>query len=160
MGTISQPEVSKNTDSQCCRYAFRGKQSMRAAGFLAMVLLILLTGAAQEPNFDAAGYPEIQFGAETYKDPNSGIIFYVESDARHVSAISQTGKLLWTRDPFNDAHLVLYRTKHPQIAQIGPGPKAVWVKGNPREFVYLEFNSSQFGLLRIRDGEFFFGGQN
>jgi len=133
---------------------------MKTAGLLALVLSILLTGGAQEPTVDKAGYPEVQYGAQAYKDLHSGIILYVESDARHVCAISRTGKLLWTREPFKDAHLEIYRTKHPQIAQIGPGPKAVWVKGNPRDFVYLNFNSSQFGLLRITDGEFFFGGQN
>jgi hypothetical protein len=133
---------------------------MRTAGVLTLVLSIPFLGAAQEPNVDAAGCPEVQYGARTYTDPHSGIIFYVESDARHVSAISRDGKLLWTRDPFKDAHLELYRTKHPQIAKIGPGPKAVWVKGNPRDFIYIDFNSSQFGLLRISDGQFFFGGQN
>ena len=133
---------------------------MRAAGMLSLVLFILLTGAAQEQNIDADGYPEVQYGAKAYKDRHSGIILYVESDARHVSAISQTGKLLWTRDSFKDAHLELYRTKHPQIASIGPGSKNIWVKGDPHDFVDLSFNSSQFGLLRISDGEFFFGGQN
>jgi hypothetical protein len=133
---------------------------MRKAGLLTIFLSILLAAGAQEQSIDRAGYPEVQYGAQAYKDPQSGIILYVESDARHVSAISRTGKLLWTRDPFTDAHLELYRTKHPQIAHIGPKPKAVWVKGDPRDFVNLAFNSSQFGLLRITDGEFFFGGQN
>jgi len=133
---------------------------MRTIGALALILSTLLLGAAQEPNVDAAGYPEVQYGAQAYKDPHSGIILYVESDARHLSAISPTGKLIWTRDPFKDAHLEFYRTKHPQIAQIGPGPNGASVKGNPRGFVYLEFNSSQFGRLRISDGEFFIEGQN
>lgn len=133
---------------------------MRTAGVLTLVLSILFFGAAQAPNSDATGYPEVQYGAQTYKDTHSGIIFYVESDARHVSAISRTGQLLWTRDPFSDAHLKLYRTKHPQIAHIGPGPKRIWVQGNSRDFVYVSFNSSQFGLLRMNDGEFFFGGEN
>jgi hypothetical protein len=133
---------------------------MRTAGLLTLVLSILFLGAAQEPIIDATGYPVVRYGAQTYKDPHSGIILYVESDARHVSAISRTGKLLWTRDPFKDAKLELYRTKYPQIAHIGPEAKSVWVQGNPRDFVNLGFNSSQFGLLRISDGEFFFGGQN
>jgi hypothetical protein len=133
---------------------------MRTAGLLGIVLTVLLVGTAQEPNVDRAGFPEAQYGAQAYRDPHSGIILYVESDARHVSALSPAGKLLWTRDPFKDAHLEFYRTKHPQIASIGPGPKAVWVKGKPRDFVYLNFNSSQFGLLRLSDGEFFLGGQN
>jgi len=94
---------------------------MKTAGLLALVLSILLTGGAQEPTVDKAGYPEVQYGAQAYKDLHSGIILYVESDARHVCAISRTGKLLWTREPFKDAHLEIYRTKHPQIAQLGRG---------------------------------------
>ena len=41
----------------------------------------------------------------TFRDADSGIVFYVESDGRHVSAISPEGKILWSRDPFLDAHL-------------------------------------------------------
>ncbi len=89
---------------------------MRTVGLLTLVLSITFIGVAQQPCQDAAGYPEVQYGAQTYRDPHSGIIFYVESDARHISAISRTGKLLWTRDPFKDAHLDLYHTKCPQIA--------------------------------------------
>jgi hypothetical protein len=133
---------------------------MRTAGLLTLILSIAFIGAAQEQSADKAEYPEVQYGAQTYRDPLSGIILYVESDARHISAISRTGKLLWTRDPFNDTHLEFYRTKHPQIADIGPGPKRIWIKGNPRDFVQLTYNSSQFGLLRISDGKFFIMGQN
>jgi hypothetical protein len=137
------------------------EQKKKAVVFLVLVLSVMSFGSAQEQSFDAAGYPEVQYGAQSYRDVHSGLILYVESDARHVSAISPTGKLLWTRDPFNDAHLQLYRTKHPQIAHLGPGPKAViGIRGKPRDFVYLEFNSSQFGLLRLSDGEFIFQGEN
>src|SRR4051812_12323564 len=44
----------------------------------------------------------------TFKDADSGIVFYVESDGRHVSAISPDGKILWSRDPFLDSHLAHY----------------------------------------------------
>jgi hypothetical protein len=133
---------------------------MRTISLLALILSIQFLGVAQESNVDAAGSPEAHYGAQAYRDPHSGIILYVESDARRVSAISSAGKLLWTRDPFKDAHLEFYRTKQPQIAQIGPGSNGVAIKGIPRGFVYLEFNSSQFGRLRISDGEFFLEGQN
>jgi hypothetical protein len=120
------------TDSglKSCACMIADKQTMRTVGLLTAVLLILLTGATQERNFDADGNPEVQFGAQVYKDQHSGIILYVESDARHISAISRAGKLLWTRDPFKDAHLEFYRTKHPQVADLGPAPKRVWIKGN------------------------------
>jgi hypothetical protein len=134
---------------------------MRTVGLLALVVSITFILAAQEPSVDKAGFPEVQYGAQTYRDPHSGIIFYVESDARHIPAISRTGKLLWTRDPFNDAHLEVYGTKHPQIAHIGPEPTViVRGQGNPRDFVQLAYNSSQFGLLRKSDGKFIFEEQN
>jgi hypothetical protein len=93
-----------------------------------------------------------------YKDPNSGTLLYVETDGRHVVAISGDGKLLWNRDPFKDAHLAFYRTEKPKIVYIGPVSKSDhpdWDK-----FVAIAFNSSQHGLLKVSDGEFRFRGQD
>ncbi len=132
---------------------------MRMAALFALVLSIALSSAAQEQGKNTESN-EVQYGAQAYRDAHTGIIIYVESDARHVSAISPTGKLLWTRDPFKDAHLQLYRTKHPQIARIVRGPNVIWIPGKPHDFVSLVFNSSQFGLLRLSDGEFFIGGED
>lgn len=91
-------------------------------------------------------------GPQVYRDPHTGTLLYVESDGRHVAAISNDGKLLWNRDPFKDGRFELYRTKTPQIVYIGPIKK---LEGERREkFVGIRFNSSQFGVLRISDGEF------
>src|SRR5271170_836020 len=56
----------------------------------------------------------------TYRDPDSGIAFYVESDGRHLAAIDANGKLLWVRNPFLDRNLCPYRSAHPYISWIGP----------------------------------------
>lgn len=85
-----------------------------------------------------------------YRDADSGIVFYVESDGRHVSAISPEGKLLWSRDPFAEAHLAFYRTRAPRIVFIGR------YKGN----LAISFNSTQSGNLDIKTGDFTFTGQN
>ena len=86
----------------------------------------------------------------TYKDAESGIVFYVESDGRHVSAISPAGQILWSRDPFADAHLPFYRTHTPRIVFIGR-----W-----RGSVAISFDSTQSGDLDIKTGNFTFTGQN
>ena len=55
-----------------------------------------------------------------YRDPESGTVFYVESDGRHVAAIDRNGKLLWVRNPFVEGGLCPYRSAHPYIYWIGP----------------------------------------
>ena len=100
-------------------------------------------------------------GPQSYRDSGTGTTFYVESDGLHVAAISKEGKILWVRDPFHDAKLSDYRTHKPQIAFIGKG--SWWVNGVRRRDVpaiSIGFNSSQFGVMKMSDGEFQFQGQN
>jgi len=101
-------------------------------------------------------------GPLVYKDPDSGTVLYVESDGRHVASITRDGTLLWNRDPFKDEKLPLYRTNTPQIVYIGPvkSKSVAPALGEPKEYVWIAFNSSQFGVLRIRDGYFEWLGQD
>jgi hypothetical protein len=98
-------------------------------------------------------------GPQAYKDKDSGIIFYVESDGRHVAAISDEGKILWNRDPFVEGKLEAYRVQKPQIVFIGK-PNESTAKHHPGKFVAISFNSSQFGLLDFEKGDFTFEGQD
>ena|SRR2546423_7515165 len=129
---------------------------MRVAHWLLISLFMLCCGAAQERSTYSGRYLTDFRGPQVYKDPTSGMLLYVETDGRHVAAISCAGKLLWNRDPFTDAHLPFYRTEKPQIVSIGPDPTG----GEPGKFVALTFNSSQFGIMRTSDGEFRFRGQD
>jgi len=105
----------------------------------------------------------------TYKDADTGIIFCVESDGRHVTAISPDGKILWSKDPFADAHLEHYRTDTPRIVLLDEVDKSdephQWIvramaqKGISK-FICISFNSSQSGCLDFRTGDFTFLGQN
>jgi hypothetical protein len=119
----------------------------------------------------------------TYRDAQSGVIFYVESDGRHVAALDQRGKLLWVRNPFVDSNMCPYRSAHPFIISLEDA-RGGWqtpdynasirdmiidaikrgTKATPPEkaarFVFLRFNSSQMGYLNIGTGDFFFAGQN
>src|SRR5580700_11585991 len=106
--------------------------------FLSMVGL----GAAQEQAYIGRFLTDFP-GPQVCKDPTTGTLLYVESDGRHVTAISCDGKLLWSKDPFKDAHLPFYRTEKPQIVYIGPAPKGVRPPGEEsNKFVSIAFNSS------------------
>ena len=100
-------------------------------------------------------------GPQSYRDSATGITFYVESDGLHVAAISKEGKIIWVRDPFHDAKLSDYRTHNPQIVSISNGS---WVVDGVRRrdvpAILIRFNSSQFGVMKMSDGEFQIYGQD
>jgi hypothetical protein len=133
---------------------------IRPTPWLAIFLSILYVGAAQQKTYTARYLTDFP-GPQVYKDPASGTLLYIEGDGRHVAAISQDGKLLWNRDPHNDAYLESYRTDKPQIVHIGPAPKIEIPSGEkPERFVGIAFNNSQSGVIRISNGEFYFSGQD
>lgn len=115
-----------------------------------------------------AAFPQMESRADdsqasqpplTYRDPESGILFFVESDRRHVAAINREGRVLWDRDPFVDGHLKPYRVAFPEISYVGEIPS--WAKARrERPSIGIGFNSSQFGLLDIETGGFTFVGQD
>jgi hypothetical protein len=128
---------------------------MRPARLLSVVLSVMCLGVAQETKTYVAHYLQPFPGPQVYRELHSGTTLYVETDGRHVAAISGDGKLLWNRDPFKDAHLQHYRTEKPQIVYIGPVSKSnPHARGEPDKFAAITFNNSQFGLLRISNGEF------
>ena len=129
---------------------------MMAARLFFIALSLLDIGFAQERTYTGRYLTDFP-GPQVYKDPTSRTLFYVESDGRHVAAISVAGKLLWIKDPFQDAHLPQYRTKTPQIVYIGADDPP---RGKPVQFIAIQFNNSQFGVMRIRNGEFLFQGQD
>lgn len=133
---------------------------MKVARLLTIVLCLQVISAAQQ-TYTYIGHSLVSFpGPQVYKDSKTGTLLYVETDGRQVAAISPAGKLLWNRDPISDAHLPLYRTKKPQIIYLGPDSGANHDEAVPVDFVAISFNNSQFGRLRISDGEFVFGGQD
>lgn len=98
------------------------------------------------------------------QDPATKIIFYLESDGRHISAISPDGKLLWSRDPFVDAKLKPYRGPHPIICYFNFVDPTWWkihsYLGLADDFIGLGYNSSQFGAINKITGKFTWFGQD
>jgi hypothetical protein len=89
-----------------------------------------------------------------FHDSVTGNYFYVESDGRHVACISPDGKILWCRDPSKEAGLGPYRFKHPIIIGISR-----WSDDHEGK-IGVGFNSSQFGSLDEKTGDFSFEGQD
>jgi len=111
-----------------------------------LVLCVLSLGAAQETRTYVARYLQAFPGPQVYKDVHTGTVLYVETDGRHVAAISRDGKLLWNRDPFKDARLEFYRTKNPQIVYIGPVSKSGPYAGKqPERLAAITFNNPRSG---------------
>jgi hypothetical protein len=109
--------------------------------------------------------PVISAEPLTYKDKRTNTLFYVESDGRHVAAIDSTGQVLWIRNPFVDACLCPYRTEYPTIAYIyglTGKDEAQLAKEFKRKtrFIGIRFNSSQFGVVDQKNGDFFWMGQD
>jgi len=99
------------------------------------------------------------------RDVDSGIIYEVETDGRHVSATDSYGALLWCRDPFADAHLDYYRTNKPLIARFDfhkhgesenwDFPEEILHKKGIKNYISISFNSSQSGFMDVATGDFF-----
>jgi hypothetical protein len=102
-------------------------------------------------------------GPIAYADATLKTVFYVESDGRHISAITFDGQVLWTRNPFVDAKLEPYRFAEPQIVRIGPskglGPSG-WKPDAKATYVGIVFNSTQFGIVNTATGDFAYGGRD
>ena len=137
---------------------------MKITRLLLLFCLFLPIARAQEIDGAIGGSngPVAPFrGPLCYRDPATGTVFYVESDGLHVAAISKEGRILWVRDPFHDAKLGDYRTHKPQIVSI---EKGTWVVNGIRQkdvpAIFICFNSSQFGALKIINGDVQFYGQD
>jgi hypothetical protein len=99
-----------------------------------------------------------------FKEAKTGILLYAESDGRHIAGIDRDGKILWHKNPFEDAKLEPYRTRRPVISFIGEAPdwmlRSMKSRGKKGPFVGLSFNSTQSGTLDVKTGEFFLMGQD
>jgi hypothetical protein len=136
-----------------------GKIITMKSVMLLLALVLSVTMAAESDSVSYLNSLQTFHGAQTYRDKESGIIFYVESDGRHVAAIDRDGKLLWNRDPFVEAKLKPYRFDRPVIVSIG-APLPWMTKDRTGQFVLINFNSTQAGILSVQKGDFIFLGQD
>src|SRR5262249_10957891 len=83
---------------------------------LASTLVCALTASAAAQTTTYIGHARLPYrGPVAYADKKLQVMVYAETDGRHVSAINFDGRVLWTRNPFVDAHLKPYRVAEPKI---------------------------------------------
>src|ERR1017187_2116399 len=110
--------------------------------------------------------PAITF-PHIYKDEDTGIIFYIESDGHHISALDKEGQILWCSRPAKDRNLPPYSEMQPHL-----NPSIVWIGGlreKERErlkkigsgkSIGVSFSSRQAGFIDVKTGDFTFQGQD
>ena len=113
---------------------------------------------------DPSGAKPLSNKPLTFKDGETGIILYVESDGRHVAAIDRNGVILWHRNPFEEKGTKPYRKSRPVIARVAPATdgmvESMRAKGYKGPFVEVNFNSTQTFVLDQMTGESIFYGQD
>ena len=97
-----------------------------------------------------------------YLDRATGITVRAEPDRVHLSAFDKTGRVIWTRDPFESGALeTSTEVYHPKVTQVHQ-PVAVFTKccaKAGRHYAMLNWNSTQYGLLDVQSGDFIYLGQ-
>jgi hypothetical protein len=125
---------------------------------LVVAFLCVLTAAVSADQYVAHATLPYR-GPVAYSDKKLQRVFYVESDGQHLSCIGFDGKVMWTRVPFVDARLEPYRMEKPRIVFIGQ-PLPWMLKDRKGTFVAINFESTQFGVIDIDSGTFYFWGQD
>jgi hypothetical protein len=92
-------------------------------------------------------------------DVKTGNIYEVQMDRRTIIARARDGKELWRVNPFVDAKLKPYRVDYPFINYFGriTGPVQPDME---KRFLQVNFNSSQYGRIDLKDGSFTMLGQD
>jgi hypothetical protein len=160
--TSGRPRYSPGSSPQTVQIAIppECKNMMYGPDFLA--------GARDRPRPDFLPWDPGRAKAFFYIDPRSKITLHVESDGRQLAAMDSSGKLLWIRNPFEDAGLCPYRSPHPVIVEIdivdalpdygervAPYFKKLGMLPS-HKYIQIHFDSSQFGLIDESSGNFFF----
>lgn len=118
---------------------------------IALILLALTIGK---------GWTAIDYSAMVIQDPKTKVVYYLESDRRHIAAISPAGKLLWcsevVRIPSKD-----WKGIKPQRIQalwfMSPGDKSCG-EGNAENYIKVSIIGEGFGgmtgYLEKKTGKF------
>jgi len=89
-------------------------------------------------------------------DNTMKMIFYVESDGRHLSAIGFDGIVRWTRNPGVDAHIQPRDVGSPRIVWMGEAePSMLGSHPDPgRHFIAIDLDSATSGVVDTTTGDF------
>lgn len=139
---------------------------LRTVATIAVTVVCVIDIANSSPT--PPGWEQIPAIPMTYKDPQTSITLYVESDGRHVAAIAADGKLLWVSDLFKKSRPCSADKTTPVIVSIKDGPQMTVFGYELQRFgfeardriIEVTFASNEFGELDERTGDFVCEGIN
>jgi hypothetical protein len=122
----------------------RAKKARQRVSALALLSIFWTIGASPSQAGEGWGClskPALipKHGPFLLNDPRSGLVLYVESDGRHMAAISRDGKLVWHRDVFSD----------PRLPRYFPPPPPLFGEPMISDKTWLERMHSYVGQLSI-----------
>lgn len=92
----------------------------------------------------------------TYRAEKSGILFYVESDRQHISAIDKDGKLLWHKNMIDQVRGKERLGWPARVTVIGKPHdwmvKAMRDRGKEGEYVAIDLSTKEFGVIEEKSG--------
>jgi len=89
-------------------------------------------------------------------DTESGTQFQLDTTQIYITAITSNNDTLWKIDPWKDNNLGEYRLKRPIIIYFMF--KTDEITG--RKVIAIDYNSSQFGTVELKTGQFTFLGND
>ena len=142
---------------------------------LFVVLTLGLLNVASAGDQAAGYYPEIdsplQFVPRVLQDPKTKVIFYLESNRHHLSAISPEGKLLWQEDTWSHNWWERFFQSFTNSNSTELNHGAALINGldlchsddfvtvhheNPEDFLSVHLNVGVVGLFQRSTGKFIF----
>ena len=89
-------------------------------------------------------------------DSESGTQYQLDTTQIYITAITSNNDTIWRTDPWKDNNLGEYRVKRPIIIYFMF--KTDEITG--RKVIAIDYNSSQFGTVELKTGQFLFSGND
>jgi hypothetical protein len=146
----------------------RPPQPARKQVALALVVSSITSVRRVPPPLLAPGDPPPKLELMVLNDKDAGIVFYFETDGRHVTALRRDGSVIWHRDLVESAAEKGFskgeKKLWPVVDFAGP-PDAPSVQrlreiGNQGDYITVGFNTGEVGLVNKLTGEYHFRGKD
>lgn len=121
---------------------------------LASIVFGVSCGVGNHDQLEVPGIPKYVWNKPSpYVDQQTGVTYSVGRDGRHVTARASDGRVIWKRNPFKDAKMEAYRVSQPRVNFIGEADRP-WLTEKMGSYIEIAFDSSQFGIMNAKTGDF------
>jgi hypothetical protein len=132
----------------CTRHSDRGKQDTRLS-----VKDFMITQDSEIERLSKVSYVK----EYTLIDQEFKMKFLLDSQRIHIDAYDSLNRLVWRTDPWLDNELMMYRLKRPRIIYFAFANEE---RTGNKEVIWIEYNTTQFGILDKETGKFTSFGQD